>query len=358
MANLIDLRNAILIVNAENLIDDEEFLLLYGLNKPKNMEIPYWQYEKFDLDQMNDDECKAEFRFLRNNIHHLRDIIGLPENIILYNGVNVDSVEALCILLKRFAYPCRLVDMVPRFARPISQISMIISHLSEFLYANWSHLLRTFDQIWLSHENLEKYARVVQEKGSPLDNCRGFVDETVRPISRPGINQRVMYNGHMRVHALKFQSVVAPNGLIANLYGPVEGKRHDAGMFADSGLLDILQEHSYDTNENPLCIYGDPDYPLRIHLQEPFKGGVITPEQQEWNKRMSEVRITVEWIFGEIVEYFKFLDFKKNLKVGLSPVGKMYLVCGLLHNARVCLYGSKTSSYFDIELPSINDYFR
>ena len=37
MANLIELRNAILIVNAENLIDDEEFLLLYGLNKPKNM---------------------------------------------------------------------------------------------------------------------------------------------------------------------------------------------------------------------------------------------------------------------------------------------------------------------------------
>ena len=33
--------------------------------------------------------------------HHLRDIIGLPENIILYNGVNVDSVKALCILLKR-----------------------------------------------------------------------------------------------------------------------------------------------------------------------------------------------------------------------------------------------------------------
>ena len=31
----------------------------------------------------------------------------------------------------------------------------------------------------------------------------------------------MMYNGHKRVHAIKFQSVASPNGLMANLYGPV-----------------------------------------------------------------------------------------------------------------------------------------
>ena len=30
-----------------------------------------------------------------------------------------------------------------------------------------------------------------------------------------------MYNGHKRVHAIKFQSLVLLNGLVANLYGPV-----------------------------------------------------------------------------------------------------------------------------------------
>ena len=29
------------------------------------------------------------------------------------------------------------------------------------------------------------------------------------------------YNGHEKVHAIKFHSVVTPNGLIANLFGPV-----------------------------------------------------------------------------------------------------------------------------------------
>ena len=51
-----------------------------------------------------------------------------------------------------------------------------------------------------------------------------FIDGTVRAISRPIIGQRLMFNRHKRVHALKFQSVVTLNGLIANLHGPCEGR--------------------------------------------------------------------------------------------------------------------------------------
>ena len=109
------------------------------------------------------------------------------------------------------------------------------------------------------------YAHVIHNKGSPLNNCWGFIDGTVRPVCRPGKNQRVLYNGYKRVHAIKFQSVVAPNGMMANLYGPIEGKRHDSGMLAMSGLFPLLQIHSNAPNGNPLCVYGDPAYPLRIH---------------------------------------------------------------------------------------------
>lgn len=65
------------------------------------------------------------------------------------------------------------------------------------------------------------YADAVADKGAALSNCFGFVDGTVRPICRPGKDQKVVYNGHKRVHALKFQSVPLPNGLVAHLYGPV-----------------------------------------------------------------------------------------------------------------------------------------
>ena len=60
-------------------------------------------------------------------------------------------------------------------------------------------------------------------------------------------------------------------------------KRHDASMLADSGLLDNLEQHSYSPDGNPLCIYGDPAYPLRVHLQAPFRDGIITPEMRNFN---------------------------------------------------------------------------
>ena len=39
-----------------------------------------------------------------------------------------------------------------------------------------------------------------------------------------------MYNGHKRVHAIKFQSLVTPDGLMANLFGLEEGGEDDSGM--------------------------------------------------------------------------------------------------------------------------------
>ena len=78
---------------------------------------------------------------------------------------------------------------------------------------------------------------------------------------------------------------------------------------------------------------------------------------QAYNHSMSAVRSSVEWLFGNIVNYFKYLDFKKNLKLGLSQVGKMYIVCAILHNALTCLYGNTTSQFFYLDPPSLEDYF-
>ena len=89
-----------------------------------------------------------------------------------------------------------------------------------------------------------------------------FYRWAVRSICRPGVNQRILYNGHKRVHSIKFQSVVIPNGLISNLFGLYKGKKHDSSMLHYAGLLEQLQEHAQTPNEEPVCLYGDPAYPL------------------------------------------------------------------------------------------------
>ena len=144
--------------------------------------------------------------------------------------------------------------------------------------------------------------------------------------------------------------------MISNLSGPYKGRRHDSFMLAESGLLNQLQQHAW-SNNNPLCIYGDPAYPLRVHLQAPFRGANLTQDQKRFSTAMSSVRTIAEWLFGLVSNYFKFVDFKKMQRIGMSPVGKVYIVCSILQNAHTCLYGNLTSETFELEPPSIRDYF-
>ena len=178
----------------------------------------------------------------------------------------------------------------------IPQICLISNYIINYVYNQHHTLLEDLDQPWLSRERLKNYAAAIHSKGAALSNCSGFVDGTVCPVGRPWQNQRTLSNRHKRVHSIKFQSVIAPNGMIANLFGPVEGKRHHSGLLAISGLLPKLQQYSYDVNGNPLCIHGEPAYPLHVHLQGPFKGAGLTPREKMFNTSMSRVRVVVEWV--------------------------------------------------------------
>ena len=104
-------------------------------------------------------------------------------------------------------------------------------------------------------------------------------------------------------------------------------------MLAESRLLDNLQRHAVSPTGQPMCIYGDPAYPVRDHLQlqAPFRNVALTPQMHAFKTSMSSVCSCVEWLFGDIVNYFKFIDFKKNQKIRLSSVGKTYIVCALSH---------------------------
>ena len=358
MATFRTTRSALLLAHDQNIINDEEFLYLYDINTSKNVDFPYWQYPSFKLENLSDPECKAEFRFLNSDVYKLAEVLQVPPVIRCYNRSVFDGLESFCVFLKRFAYPCRYGDLVSRFGRPVPELCLMSNAIVDHVYNRFGRLLRDLNQPWLASPELQIFADKIHSKGAPLSNCWGFVDGTVRPVCRPGKNQRIIYNGHKRIHAIKFQSVAAPNGLIANLFGPVEGCRHDSAMLAMSQLYPQLQQFSINQNGQPLCIYGDPAYPFRPQLQAPFKGNNVTPMQNEYNKAMSAVRVSVEWVFGDIVNYFAFMDFKKNLKLELSAVGKMYIVCALLTNAHTCLYKSMTSEFFDLDPPMLEQYFR
>ena len=92
---------------------------------------------------MNNYECKAGLRLWKNDVYILLEALRFPEQLRCYNGAVVDSVEALCIFLRRVAYPYRYGDLVSRFARPVTQLSMITNLIVSEIYDRFGHLLRT-----------------------------------------------------------------------------------------------------------------------------------------------------------------------------------------------------------------------
>lgn len=58
----------------------------------------------------------------------------------------------------------------------------------------------------------------------------------------------------------------------------------------------------------------------------------LTQNQKAFNKAMSRVRISVEFVFGDI--------FNLKLKIGLISIGKIYKAYGLIRNMYTCMYRS------------------
>ena len=194
-------------------ISATEFAVLLDQYESCNSDFPHDEYMPFDLDDMDKIECLVEFRFEKQHIPLVAEALRIPPYFIMEQS-----------------------DTIHRFARPVPVLSMVTNKVLNHLYQIHGHRLTQWNDTILHPQVLEQYAEAIHNKGAPLQNCFGFIDVTVRPISRPRDNQRRVYNGHKRVHALKFQSVIIPNkrvhalkfqsviipnGLIANMYEPV-----------------------------------------------------------------------------------------------------------------------------------------
>ena len=200
----------------------------------------------------------------------------------------------LCILLEQFACPIRYSDMIPRFGRLYhSTVSLQIISWIIFLKG-----MIIVSQALINHSSpvsLTSYVTVIYQAGAPLENCWGFAKGTVRPVCRPGKQQRILYNGHKRVHSIKFQSVVIPNGLIANLSGPYEGKKNMTVVCSEN--LACLQVFKIATSplKEMQCALMVTLHTLRLHLQAPFRATIrLTEESTEFNRAMNAVRVSVE----------------------------------------------------------------
>ena len=270
----------------------------------------------------------------------------------------VTGCEALCILLRRLARGGGLREMGKEFQRSRTALAKIANHMLDVLLEKHDRLLTNLSSLtWLTEDQLRFFAHSVKKQDSPLHNCVGFIDGTIRPTCRPSEYQEAAYSGHKRLHGLNYQSIVFPNGLIGSLIGLYEGRRHNLGMLRDSG---VVGQHCpiLHGGEKKFCIFGDAGYTATSLLMAPFRGNRLSKAQKHFNNRMSKVRQSVEWGFGLVLGRFKFLDSKKCHKIFANNVVGMYKVAVLLTNCYICIYGNATSKKFVCNAPVLESYLK
>ncbi|EIN04908.1 hypothetical protein PUNSTDRAFT_75658 [Punctularia strigosozonata HHB-11173 SS5] len=302
-------------------------------------------------------------RFRADEIMKLVQAFEVPNPFITRSRYNCSAIEAFCLLCARFRSAADLHELTIKYRRSESALSEIVNEMVIFLDQSWGHLLGLDHESLLSPSHLETYAKAIRNAGVMSTHIWAFIDCTIREVCRPTRFQRQAYNGHKKHHAIKFQALALPNGLIGHLHGPVEGRRADGFLLADSGLLDWCREHAKRPNdgtsgtESFYHLFGDPAYGLSDVLISPFSGpGERTRQELEFNKQMSALRIEVEHVFGNVLNKWGFLRSSSKMRVYSSPVGCYYRVGVLLANAMNCLRPNQTSQFFECAPPSLQEY--
>ena len=73
---------------------------MHDENRSKNLDLPYDEYGRFDLDEIADSECISEFRVKKGDLPKLRDALQIPDSFTCYEKSVSDGMEGLCMLLR------------------------------------------------------------------------------------------------------------------------------------------------------------------------------------------------------------------------------------------------------------------
>ena len=179
MTTFRDVQIALLDSYMDGEIDDDEFLVLWQVYQSKNPDFPYEDYGQFSLDEMDETECRAEFRFAKTDLPLLVHALGIPDQFTCAQRTVCDGMEGLCMASRRMAYPCRYSDLISRFGRPVPVISMICNRVVDFLFNFHVQCITRWNPQLLDPASLQMYCDAIFRKGAPLDNCFGFIDGTV-----------------------------------------------------------------------------------------------------------------------------------------------------------------------------------
>ncbi len=169
-----------------------------------------------------------------------------------------------------------------------------------------------------------------EEKWSPEEVDYLIIDSFETPIKRSSINekQRKKYSGKKKMHTLKSQLITDRNGEILQINGGFDGPKSDIEIYRDTKLKKEWREKRK---------LGDKAY-IGEDIETPKKkpkGGELTEDEKEKNRKLSAKRIRVEHGVRK-VKTFRIL--RQDYRLGTWMYRKIAeTVVGLIQYSRIVM---------------------
>lgn len=325
--------------------------------------------------------CEILFRFTHERLVRLFRCLQVPNECVLENGTHISGEEVFLFSLCRLTYPDRLNTMTnDLWGGEESLWSRAFKYFNLFINNEHGHRLTDYFEFWVPR--FPDMARAVQEKlalhgveygEQDSQPIAVFIDDTVREICRPGAGpanrhlqdqnetQRAFYSGWCAHHALVWQTVDSPCGMIVHAFGPGAGRHQDRERLRLSGINELMRDSQLGMQQQ-YKMYGDNIFLSKSHLLVRHAGEayMLTQRQLQENHARPKVRISIEWNYRTTSSLFKFVNYVENCKIctGGSNAALTYFTAMFLKNCHVCLYHCESARYFNIVPPTIEQYLQ
>ena len=328
------------------------------------------------IDRYTDENCKKFFRFRRTSLLALFEKLNFPPTMRVTGSISWPSQHGFLVFLYLAHKGTNLSDVQEMFGRTYDQISRINVTTITWIYNNHRDLVQ--NNLGFYSDKLDRYAvsisrKLIADAKGPtpgiipriVDNICGFLDGTVLDIARPYRNNNIQnsfYSGYHRSHNLNYQAIVFPDGMIC-LSDAVPGCLTDIGAWQNSDLRQQIINNNDDREEAGsarLKLYADKIYHTSPDIQASFNNRYahyITLNEKSVNRMMSSVRIGIEWTFGTHFEKWKTLLVKGSMQLQKCPIEELMVATALCTNAYNILEGSILLGAFQIEPPTLEEYF-
>ena len=316
-----------------------------------------YSFMRIERDMTGTSSCWAHFRFELDELKQLFRLLKFPPIIRTHNATATGE-EVFLYMIRRLSYPSTQAVLAMECGRRPCEQSQLFAEALTHVYNTFPHLRdnRSLETYAFLFPHFAARIKCGGRKGPvPLKNCVGYLDGSNQYCSKPGEHQELLYNGHKRRHAVKWQGLQLPNGIMPMPFGPLNGRHHDSFMLNKSGVVRIMRRICRRLGRT-YQLYGDPAYPQSGWIGGPFRHQRLTADEAAFNIAMSSTRIVNEWGFGRIKLNWAFLDFENGMKPYLNDMQKFWPVATILMNCHCCLHGSQTAEYFDMLPPSLEEY--